>query len=168
MLCDCQNLFWHHSDQFWSGPLSPAYHTSPQSHYTIFSISAPDPFIPSLLIVVWTFVVHLPYFPFQNSLRRYHGPASDAHWTSSLCFLYHMTSLNVFLIQHHFHFGLLLVYVPMSPSLLSFVSRYPFLLSHIQFPFVPHLWFPCFKSTCIPHFLTCSLQHRTPHRLTHI
>ena len=45
----------------------------------------------------------------------------------------HMTSLDMFLIQRRFRFGLLVVYEPMLPSLLSFVLRVFVLSFRIRF-----------------------------------
>ena len=59
----------------------------------------------------------------------------------------HVTSLDMFLIEHRFHFGLLLVHIPMLPSLLSFVLCVFILSLHVQFLLSLHLCSP----VSIPH-----------------
>ena len=103
-------------------------------------------------------VVCLPCLPFWISLHRYCGPTSNPCWTLFFMFLCHVTFLNMFLVQCHFCFGLLLVYVPMSPSLLSFVSCVSVSLISCMNPFCSSLMFPCFESTYIPCTPTHSLQ----------
>ena len=76
----------------------------------------------------------------------------------------HVTSLNMFLVERRFHFGLLVVHVPMLLSLPSFMLRVLVLSLCVRFPFIPSLMFPCFDSACILHVLTRSYVYCTPHR----
>ena len=51
-------------------------------------------------------VVHFPCLPLQTLFHSYLGPASDPCWTCSYVSFHHMTSLNMFHVECHFHFGL--------------------------------------------------------------
>ena len=141
---------------FWSIPIWNLITCSP--YLTLISLYHfwylhPGPVCPFSPCCNLDLVAHLPCLPFWISLHSYCGPTLDPRWISFFMFLCYVTSLNMFLVQCHFHIGLLLMCLPMSPSLLSFVSHISISLVLCTTPFCSSLMFPLFQTCMYPsHF----------------